>query len=65
MNPSGSIKDRIAKYLIEQAEKRGELKLGDTIVEASSGNTGIAFCMAGAVKGYRVVIVFLRICVCW
>jgi cysteine synthase A len=48
VNPSGSIKDRVAKYLIEQAEKRGELKPGDTIVEASSGNTGIAFCMAGA-----------------
>ena len=57
VNPSGSIKDRVAKYLIEQAEKRGELKPGDTIVEASSGNTGIAFCMAGVVKGYRVVIV--------
>jgi cysteine synthase A len=57
VNPSGSIKDRIAKYMIEQAEKRGELKTGDTIVEATSGNTGIAFCMAGAAKGYKVVIV--------
>ena len=57
VNPSGSIKDRIAKYMIEQAEKRGELKRGDTIVEATSGNTGIAFCMAGAAKGYKVVIV--------
>ncbi len=57
VNPSGSIKDRIAKYMIEQAEKRGELKPGYTIVEATSGNTGIAFSMAGAAKGYKVVIV--------
>jgi cysteine synthase A len=57
VNPSGSIKDRIAKYLIEQAEKRGDLKPGYTIVEATSGNTGIAFSMAGAAKGYKVVIV--------
>ncbi|MFZ7137164.1 MAG: cysteine synthase A [archaeon] len=57
VNPSGSIKDRIAKYMIEQAEKRGDLKPGDTIVEATSGNTGIAFSMAGAAKGYKVVIV--------
>jgi cysteine synthase A len=57
VNPSGSIKDRIAKYMIEQAEKRGKLKTGYTIVEATSGNTGIAFSMAGAAKGYKVVIV--------
>ncbi|HSQ53379.1 MAG TPA: cysteine synthase family protein, partial [Acidobacteriota bacterium] len=57
MNPSGSIKDRIAKYMIEEAEKRGDLKPGDTIVEGTSGNTGIAFSMAGAAKGYKVVIV--------
>jgi cysteine synthase A len=57
VNPSGSIKDRIAKYMIEQAEKRGDLKPGYTIVEATSGNTGIAFSMAGAAKGYKVVIV--------
>ncbi len=57
VNPSGSIKDRIAKYMIEQAEKRGELKPGYTIVEATSGNTGISFSMAGAAKGYKVVIV--------
>ncbi|MFA5365354.1 MAG: cysteine synthase A [Candidatus Bathyarchaeia archaeon] len=57
VNPSGSIKDRIAKYMIEQAEKRGDLKSGDIIVEATSGNTGIAFSMAGAAKGYKVVIV--------
>ena len=57
VNPSGSIKDRIAKYMIEQAEKRRDLKAGDTIVEATSGNTGIAFSMVGAAKGYKVVIV--------
>jgi cysteine synthase A len=57
VNPSGSIKDRIAKYMIEQAEKRGDLKKGYTIIEATSGNTGIAFSMAGAAKGYKVVIV--------
>ncbi len=57
VNPSGSIKDRIAKYMIEEAEKRGELKKGYTIVEATSGNTGISFSMAGAAKGYKVVIV--------
>ena len=57
LNPSGSIKDRIAKYMIEQAEKRGDLKKGYIIIEATSGNTGIAFSMAGAAKGYKVVIV--------
>jgi cysteine synthase A len=57
VNPSGSIKDRIAKYMIEQAEKRGDLNKGDIIIEATSGNTGISFSMAGAAKGYKVVIV--------
>jgi cysteine synthase A len=57
LNPSGSIKDRIAKYMIEQAEKRGELKPGYTIIEATSGNTGIAFSMAGAAKGYKVIVI--------
>src|SRR3972149_1655453 len=56
MNPSGSIKDRIAKYIIERAEERGEIKRGSTILEVTSGNTGIAFAMVGAEKGYRVVI---------
>ncbi|UCC57791.1 MAG: cysteine synthase A [Candidatus Bathyarchaeum sp.] len=60
VNPSGSIKDRIAKYMIKQAEKRGELKPGYTIVEATSGNTGIAFSMAGAAKGYKVVIIMCK-----
>lgn len=56
-NPSGSIKDRMVAYAIEQAEKRGELKRGDTIVEATSGNTGTALAMVAAVKGYKAVIV--------
>jgi cysteine synthase A len=57
LNPSGSIKDRVALEIIEGAERRGELKKGDTIVEASSGNTGISLAMVGAIKGYKVVIV--------
>jgi len=56
-NPSGSIKDRMALYILECAEKRGDLKKGDTIIEASSGNTGIAFSMLGAAKGYKVIII--------
>jgi len=57
LNPGGSVKDRIAGQMIEQAEKRGIIKPGYTIVEATSGNTGIALSLVGAVKGYRVVIV--------
>ncbi|MCG3133593.1 MAG: Cysteine synthase [Planctomycetes bacterium] len=57
MNPGGSIKDRIAKGIIERAEARGALRRGMTILEVTSGNTGIALSMVGAVKGYRVVIV--------
>jgi cysteine synthase A len=57
MNPSGSIKDRIAKYMIEEAERKNLLKPGHTIVEATSGNTGIALSMVGAAKGYKVLIV--------
>ena len=57
LNPSGSVKDRIAKYMIEQAEKRGDLKPGYKIVEATSGNTGIAFSLAAAAKGYKMVVV--------
>jgi len=57
MNPSGSIKDRIAKYIVEQAEKRGFLKPGYTIVEATSGNTGIALSMVAAAKGYEMLVV--------
>jgi cysteine synthase A len=57
LNPGGSVKDRIAKQMIESAERRGIIKPGDTIVEATSGNTGIGLSMVGAAKGYRVVIV--------
>ncbi|MEX2080679.1 MAG: PLP-dependent cysteine synthase family protein, partial [Dehalococcoidia bacterium] len=56
-NPTGSVKDRIAKYMIESAEERGALKPGDTILEPTSGNTGIALAMIGQVKGYHVVCV--------
>ena len=56
-NPTGSIKDRMAYYVLTKAEERGELKPGDTIVEASSGNTGISFSMLGSVKGYKVIII--------
>ena len=59
-NPSGSIKDRMAYYIITQAIKRGELKKGDTIVEATSGNTGIAMSMLGASLGYPVIIIMPR-----
>ncbi|MEI6406814.1 MAG: cysteine synthase family protein [Actinomycetes bacterium] len=56
LNPSGSIKARIAKYMIERAESEGILKKGDTIVEASSGNTGNAMSMVAAVKGYKMLV---------
>ncbi|KUO70477.1 MAG: cysteine synthase [Clostridia bacterium BRH_c25] len=57
LNPGGSIKDRVAKYMIEQAEKRGILKSGMTIMEPTSGNTGIGIALVGIQNGYRVVIV--------
>jgi cysteine synthase A len=56
LNPSGSIKARIAKYMVERAEREGLLKPGDTIVEASSGNTGNAMSMVAAVKGYKMLV---------
>ena len=56
LNPSGSIKARIAQYIVERAEQAGQLKPGDTIVEATSGNTGNAFAMVAAVKGYRMIV---------
>ena len=59
-NPSGSVKDRIVKYIVENAERGGHLKKGDTIVEATSGNTGIALSMIGTMKGYRVKIFMPR-----
>lgn len=57
LNPSGSIKARIAKYIIERAGREGLLEPGDTIVEASSGNTGNAMSMVAAVKGYKMIVV--------
>jgi len=59
-NPTGSIKDRMALYTLTKAEKSGRLKSNDTIIEATSGNTGIAFAMLGAVKGYKVKIIMPR-----
>lgn len=56
LNPAGSVKDRVAKHIIETAEARGELKPGCTIIEATSGNTGIAVAFVGMLKGYKVVI---------
>lgn len=56
-NPSGSIKDRMALFMIQQAEKRGILKPGATIIEATTGNTGISFSMIAAVKGYKMIAV--------
>lgn len=56
-NPTGSVKDRMAWYILEQAEKRGEIKPGAKIIEVTSGNTGIGFAMASAVKGYNFVAV--------
>jgi cysteine synthase A len=57
LNPGGSIKDRIAKYMLEEAERKGVLRKGMTVVEPSSGNTGIGLALAGVQKGYRVIIV--------
>src|ERR1022692_3640401 len=57
LKPSGSIKARMARYIIERAEREGLLLPGDTIVEASSGNTGNAMSMVAAVKGYKMLVV--------
>lgn len=56
LNPGGSVKDRIAVQMVEEAEKAGKIKPGDTLIEATSGNAGIGFALAGAVKGYKVII---------
>ena len=56
-NPAGSVKDRPALNMIRRAEERGDIKPGDTLIEATSGNTGIALAMAAAVKGYHLVLV--------
>jgi cysteine synthase B len=56
-NPAGSVKDRPALSMIKRAEERGDIKPGDTLIEATSGNTGIALAMAAAIKGYRMLLV--------
>ena len=56
-SPSGSVKDRLAKYILDDAERRGDLRPGDTLIEATSGNTGIAFALLAAERGYNINIV--------
>ncbi len=56
-NPAGSVKDRPALSMIQRAQERGDIKAGDTLIEATSGNTGIALAMAAAIKGYRMVLI--------
>lgn len=56
-NPAGSVKDRAALSMIVKAEERGQIKAGDTLIEATSGNTGIALAMVAAIKGYRMILI--------
>ena len=56
-NPAGSVKDRPAISMIRHAQERGEIKTGDTLIEATSGNTGIALAMAAAIRGFRMVLI--------
>ena len=57
MNPGGSVKDRMATYILNDAENNGLIKQGDTLIEATSGNTGISFAMLAAERGYKMKIV--------
>lgn len=57
LNPTGSVKDRIASYIVEKAEREGKLKPGGTIIEATAGNTGLSFAMVASIKGYRCIFV--------
>lgn len=56
LNPGGSLKDRIGYRMVQEAERSGRIKLGDTLIEATSGNTGIGIALAAAVKGYKCII---------
>src|SRR5690349_24974879 len=56
-NPAGSVKDRPAMSMIRRAQERGQIKPGDTLIEATSGNTGIALAMAAAIRGYRMLLI--------
>lgn len=56
-NPAGSVKDRPAMSMIKHAEERGDIKVGDTLIEATSGNTGIALAMAAAIRGYKMILI--------
>ncbi|HWJ96240.1 MAG TPA: pyridoxal-phosphate dependent enzyme, partial [Telluria sp.] len=56
-NPAGSVKDRAAISMLRGAEERGQIKPGDTLIEATSGNTGIALAMAAAIRGYKMVLI--------
>ena len=56
-NPAGSVKDRPAMNMIRCAEERGDIRPGDTLIEATSGNTGIALAMAAAIRGYRMILI--------